>query len=57
MEGALSFIIKRIIIFVTVLFLTLGLTSCGTFDKAKDMADTAKEKFDEKVEEKKGFYE
>ena len=27
---------KRIIIFVTVLFLTLGLTSCGTFDKAKD---------------------
>ena len=48
---------KRIIIFVTVLFLTLGLASCGTFDKAKDMADTAKEKFDEKVEEKKGFYE
>ena len=45
--------IRRSIIFVTVLFLTLGLTSCGTFDKAKDMADTAKEKFDEKVEEKK----
>ena len=44
---------RRSIIFVTVLFLTLGLTSCSAFDKVKDMGDSAKEKIGEKLEEKK----
>ncbi len=35
------------------IFFVLGITSCGSLDKAKEMADTAKEKINEKVQEKK----
>ena len=44
-------IIRNSISYVTLLFLIFGLTSCGSLEKAKEMADNAKEKYDEKVQE------
>ena len=44
-------IIRRSISYVTLLFLIFALTSCGSLKKAKEIADNAKEKYDEKVQE------
>ena len=44
-------IIRISISYVTLLFLIFALTSCGSLKKAKEIADNAKEKYDEKVQE------
>ena len=43
---------RRSIIVLNVIFLALNLTACGSLEKAKELADTASKKIDEKMEEK-----